>query len=128
MRNDSDSPIDLSALDPARDGASFDRRAALLAREAMDARDRLRALSGRQSSGISTTLASWARPTLLAAGIIFSIALSAVVRAAASPSPRSTVSAAEAMGLPRRLTDILHSSAQPSLTELDVALAAAAVP
>jgi hypothetical protein len=128
MTDDSNNPIDLSALDPMSDRTSFDRRVALVAREAMDARDRLRTLARHESSGIIAALTSWARPTLLAAGVIFAIALSAVVRAAAVPSPNVSVSAADAMGLPRRLTDILHSTAQPSLTDLDVALAAAAAP
>ena len=126
MNNDSDSPIDLAALDPLPDRASFDRRAALVAREAMNARERLRTLSRQESTGIVSTLTSWARPTLLAAGIIFAIALTTMVRTAGSSSSNTTVSAADAMGLPRSLTTILHSTAQPSLTELDVALSAAA--
>lgn len=126
MHNDSGNPIDLSSLDPLRDRASFDQHAARIVREAMDGREQSRILSRRESAGIVSTLTSWARPTLLAAGIVFAIALTTVMRTVESPSSNTTVSAADAMGLPRRLTNILHSTAQPSLTELDVALSAAA--
>ena len=95
----------------------------------MDARRRLSRASFADGSDIVGALVSWARPTLLAAGILLAIALAAVARGTtATPTSTQTVSAADAMGLPRRLTDILHSTAQPSLTALDVALAAAASP
>ena len=128
MPNDTHDPIDFSALDPLRDREAFDARVALVARDAMDARTR-RDQASAESSSIVSALVSWARPTVLAAGIVLAIALSAVASGtAAPPASTPTVSAAEAMGLPRRLTEILHSTAQPSLTALDVALAASASP
>lgn len=137
MRNDSDNPIDFSALDPLRDRESFAGRAARVADDAMEARHRAllpsapsaisRAGAHAETSDIVIALMSWARPTVLAAGILVAIALSAVLRSN-TPRSTSTVSAADAMGLPRRLTDILHSTAAPSLTELGTALAAASAP
>ncbi len=127
MHNDSDDPIDLLALDPVRDRAAFAARAARVTTHAMDARDRSRASAHTEASGTVIALMAWARPTVLAAGILVAIALSALVRSTAPPSA-ATVSAADAMGLPRRLTDILRSTAAPSLTELDIALAAAGAP
>jgi hypothetical protein len=127
MHNDSDDLIDLSALDPLHDRGSFEAHAARIAGHAMDARDGSRAAARAEASSIVIALMSLARPTVLAAGILVAIALSAVVRSTTPPSA-STVSAADAMGLPRRLTDILHSTAAPSLTELEVALAAAGSP
>lgn len=123
MHNDSHEPIDLSALDPVRDRASLDIRIAQIASHAMDARQRSDAA---ELEGIVMALMAWARPTVLAAGILLAIALTAVVRTSASPSTTSNISAADAMGLPRPLIDILHSTAPPSLAQIDLALAAAA--
>lgn len=127
MHNDSDDPIDFSALDPLRDRESFAARAARVADHAMAARNWSTAGAHAEVTGIVSALKSWARPTVLAAGILVAIALSAVVRST-TPRSMSTVSAADAMGLPRRLTDILRSTAAPSLTELGSALAAAGAP
>ncbi|HEY2376076.1 MAG TPA: hypothetical protein VGH98_08890 [Gemmatimonadaceae bacterium] len=128
MLNDSrpDDRIDLSVLDPLRDDGrgSLDARAAIIARDAMDARQRLLAARSVERTSVVSALMTYALPTMLAAGLILAVALSAVVRTPAAAVRQ--VSAAEAMGIPRRLTDILQSTGTPSLVELGAALSVSA--
>jgi acyl-CoA reductase-like NAD-dependent aldehyde dehydrogenase len=114
--------FDLSALDPSRDSA-FEARVTRVASDAMDAREQLRAAARAEPSGIVSALTSWTRPTVLAAGILLAIALGILVRTQGA-APVAPVSSSDALGLPGPLLDILHSTRQPSLVELDVALAA----
>lgn len=113
--------FDLSALDPSRDSA-FEARVTRVASDAMDAREQLRAAAWAEPSGVVSALTSWARPTMLAAGILLAIALGTLVRTSGSAAVAPASS--DALGLPGPLLDILHSTRQPSLVELDVALAA----
>jgi hypothetical protein len=125
-----DDSIDLSALDPFASGTGLDERASAIARDAMDARQR--ALAGRfaERTNIASTLIGWSIPTLFAAGLIFAVAFSTVARArrGASSAAVRSVSAAEVMGIPRPLTDLLHSSTTPSVADLGVALNGTSAP
>lgn len=120
-----DDPLDLSALDPFHDGASVDARARTIAAEAMDARARLTTSAVTEGPSIVRALMFYSAPTMIAAALILAAALSTLARTAPRPSTIRQVSAADAMGIPRRLSDILHSSGTPSLIDLEVALDAA---
>ena len=117
-----DDLIDLSALDPFASGAGIDERASAIARDAMDARRRALAGGFVERTSIASTLIDWSIPTLLAAGLVFAVALSTVARARTSSAAVRPVSAADVMGIPRPLTDLLRSPTTPSLVELRVAL------
>jgi hypothetical protein len=116
-----DDLIDLSALDPFASGAGIHERASAIARDAMDARRR--PLAGRfvERTSIASALIDWSIPTLIAAGLVFAVALSTVARARTSSAAVRPVSAADVMGIPRRLTDLLRSPTTPSLVDLGVA-------
>ena len=124
MPNDSprDDRIDLSALDLFGDGSSLDARAALIARDAMDARQRLLASQAAERTTIVGALMNYSLQTVVAAGVVLALALSAVARAPMPAASVHQVSAADAMGIPRPLADILHSARTPSLADLGVAL------
>jgi len=113
-----DERIDLSPLDPTRE-PRFDGIAAGIARDAMAARaDRPGA-----RADILGVISGWMRPALLAAGLILAIAIPALARLRASSlAPAQYAPATEVMGIPRELTDLLHSSRTPSLAELHDAL------
>jgi len=113
-----DDLIDLSALDPFASGTGIDERASAIARDAMDAR----------RTSIARTLIGWSIPTLLAAGLVFALALSTVARVRTSSATVRSVSAADAMGIPRPLTDLLHSPTPPSLVDLGFALNGTSAP
>jgi len=122
MPNESDH-MDLSALDPTGD-AAFDARVARIASDAMDARARSATAALREPVGVLSTLTAWARPTVLAAGILLAIALTAVARTAAPASP-ATASGDDELLMPRSIAEILHSTTPPSVVELGLALSAA---
>ncbi|HKW09283.1 MAG TPA: hypothetical protein VJO33_02825 [Gemmatimonadaceae bacterium] len=120
--------IDLSALDPFASGTGIDARASAIARDAMDARRRALARRFVERTSIASTLIDWSIPTLLAAGLVFAVALSTVARVRTSSAAVRSVSAADAMGIPRRLTDLLRSPTTPSLVDLGVALDGTSAP
>ena len=122
MPNESDH-IDFSALDPTRE-AAFDAHVARIASDAMDARARSATTASAEPVGVLSILTVWARPTVLAAGILLAIALTAVVRSTA-PSLPATAARDDEMLMPRSLAEILHSTTPPSVVELGVALSAA---
>src|SRR5690349_6489622 len=130
MPNDSrdEDFIDLSALDPFASGTGLDERASAIARDAMDVRRR--ALAGRfvERTSIASTLIGWSIPTLLAAALVFAVAVSTVARVRTSSAAVRPVSAADVMGIPRPLTDLLRSPATPSLVDLGVALNGTSAP
>jgi len=118
MRDDA---IDLSPLDPARDAAHFDAVTRSIVHDAMAARARRHIPNERAEAGIVRALVAWSVPALVAAAVILAVALPTVRGAWRSDAVRS-VSAAEAMGIPRGLSELLHSDTTPSLNELHEAL------
>ena len=126
-QHDEDS-LDLSALDPFASAKGLDERASAIARDAMDARQRAFAARSSERTSVASTLIGWSIPTLLAAGLIFAVAFSTVARAPASTAAVRQVSAADVMGIPRPLTDLLRSPTTPSLVDLGVALNGTSAP
>ena len=128
-QHDEDS-LDLSALDPFATGTGIDERASAIARDAMDARQRAFANRFSERTSIASTLVGWSIPTLLAAGLIFAVAFSTVARAGggASSAAARSVSAADVMGIPRPLTDLLRSQTTPSVVDLGFALNGTSAP
>ena len=119
MRDDA---IDLSPLDPARDAARFDALTKSGARDAMAARARRQMPNERTGAGLVHALVAWSMPALIAAAVILAIALPTVRVAWRSETVVRNVSAADAMGIPRGLSELLHSDTTPSLNELHEAL------
>lgn len=117
-----DEIVDLSALDPFADGDSIDARASRIARDAMDARRHVLASRRSEQPSIVSTLLGWSIPTMLAAGLVLAVALSTVARTRSSRATVRQVSAADVMGIPPRLTDLLRSTSTPSLADLGAAL------
>jgi hypothetical protein len=115
-----DLPIDLSSLDPTRDRARLDALARAISQDAMAARAR----RSSRPTDLLSELAGWMRPALAAAAIVLTAAVStlAVTR---RPATRSVASAADVLGIPRELMDLLHSTRTPSLMQIDEALASA---
>jgi hypothetical protein len=75
---------------------------------------------------VFTNLASWSLPALLAAGLVLSVAIPALMSARTRPSTNAPrASATEVLGIPRELTDLLSSRRPVSLTDLHAALASA---
>ena len=112
-----DESIDLSPLDPMRDGARFDAAVAVIARDAVLARARRVA----ERSSVFGDIALWFRPALLAAGVVLAFAVPALARHRASEATQPA-SATEVLGIPTRFTELLHSPRTPSLGELHAAL------
>ena len=111
-----DEPLNLEALRPGIDAARFDAIVGTIVQDAMAAR------SNRAPHGIARELLAWARPALLAAAIVLAIALPAVALTSsyrrASVARATPLPATDALGIPRQLAVILHSSRDPSLAEL----------
>jgi len=120
MRDDA---IDLSPLDPTRDAAHFDAVTRSIAHDAMAARARRQMPNERTEAGIIRALVAWSVPALVAAAVILAVALP-TVRGAwhGEAAVGRNVSAADAMGIPRGLSELLHSDTTPSLNELHEAL------
>jgi anti-sigma factor RsiW len=120
MRDDA---IDLSPLDPSRDAAHFDAVTRSIAHDAMAARARRQMPNERTEAGIIRALVAWSVPALVAAAVILAVALP-TVRGAwhGEAAVGRNVSAADAMGIPRGLSELLHSDTTPSLNELHEAL------
>lgn len=115
-----DERIDFSSIDPTQD-REFADIAGAIARDAMAAR----VAAAAPRSDLVASLLSWMRPALVAAAIVLAIAIPALERIGRPTSvPPRPVSATEIMGIPRALTDLLHSSSAPTITELHDALAA----
>src|SRR5437868_5115670 len=96
-----DSPPDLSPLDPTRDHSAFDARVAAIVREAAHvARD------GRDSTSVAM-LAAWTRPALAAAAALVALALPPLIRH--RPEPARAISTAEILGVPRPLIELATS-------------------
>jgi hypothetical protein len=117
-----DESVDLSALDPTRDSARFNATVRAIASAAMDAR------SGRaiKRPDVFTHLASWSLPALLAAGLVLSVAIPALMSARTRSSTNAQrASATEVLGIPRELTELLSSRRPVSLADLHAALASA---
>ena len=120
MRDDA---IDLSPLDPARDAARFDAITRSVARDAMAARTRRPMHDERAGAGIVHALVAWSVPALVAAAVVLAIAVPTVRGAwRGEAAVGRNVSAADAMGIPRALSELLHSDTTPSLNELHEAL------
>ena len=120
MRDDA---IDLSPLDPARDAARFDAVTRSVARDAMAARARRHMPNERAGAGVVRALVAWSVPALVAAAVILAVALPTVRGAwRGEAAVGRNVSAADAMGIPRGLSELLHSDTTPSLNELHEAL------
>ena len=113
-----DERIDLSSLDPTRE-PRFSAVAGSIARDAMAAR----AARAGVGSDVLGSIAAWMRPALLAAGIILAIAIPALARLRAPIAPVERASAMDVLGIPRELTELLHSTEAPTLAELHDALA-----
>jgi hypothetical protein len=115
-----DESVDLSALDPTRDSARFNATVRAIARAAMDARS-ARAI---ERADVFTDLASWSLPALLAAGLVLSVSIPALMSARTPWSTNAQrASATEVLGIPRELTELLSSRRPVSLTDLHAALA-----
>jgi len=114
--------VDLSPLDPTLDRAGVDARIATITRDAMAARARLVV----ERPDIFVALTTWARPALLAAGLILAVAVPALTRLRAGEHNAVTlVSAADALGIPAQVSDLLRTTRTPSLAELHAALGTA---
>ena len=103
-----DRPLDLTPLDPLRD-PRFDARVNAIVREAFAAR--------RQS--VLAVVGGWTRPMLIAAALALAVLLPALTRRAV----QRPVSAAEILGVPSTLVDLVASTAHPSLEDIAEALA-----
>jgi hypothetical protein len=117
-----DGPIDLSALDPTRNTARFNAVAARISREAMNARARRLA----SPPSVLVDLVAWARPALVAAAIVLAVAIPTLARGRATEH-RTPATAADVMGIPPELMNLVQSPRTPSLFQIDAALASVAV-
>jgi hypothetical protein len=108
-----DSPLDLSPLDPARDRSAFDARVAAIVREAVHV------APGRDSTPLAM-LAAWTRPALAAAAALVALALPSLIRQ--RPQPARAISTAEILGVPRPLIESATSSTPPGVVDLVDAL------
>ena len=106
--------IDLSPIDPMREMARFDAITAELAREAARAID-----LNRSRDDVFDGIVRWWPAPLVAAALV--LAIIPLSRPAEAPDTTSA-SAAEVLGIPRALSDVLHSNQTPSLSELRAAL------
>jgi len=109
-----DSPLDLSPLDPTRDRVAFDARVAAIARDAVQV-----AHAGRDTTPL-TMLAAWTRPALAAAAALVALALPPLLRD--RPLPARAISTAEILGVPRPLIELATSSTPPGVVDLVDAL------
>ena len=109
-----DSPLDLSALDPTHDRVAFDARVAAIARDAAQV-----ARAGRDSTPLAI-LAAWMRPALAAAAALVALALPPLIRD--RPLPARSISTAEILGVPRPLIELATSSTLPGVLDLVDAL------
>lgn len=116
--------IDLSALDPARDQARFDSVARAIARDAMAARADAPAERAERADILAVVVA-WARPVLVAAGVVVALAIPALAHFRSGAAEHRAASAADVLGIPPELNDLLQSTRTPSLEELRVALGSA---
>jgi hypothetical protein len=108
-----DDRLDLNALRPSADAARVETRFNAITRDAMAARARR-----APHIGVARALATSARPALLAAAIVLAVAiptLALTYRMAPTPAPLPPT---DALGIPRPLALILHSTHEPSLSEL----------
>lgn len=108
-----DSPLDLSPLDPTRDRAAFDARVLAIARDAAK-------IARAPESTPLSTLASWTRPALAAAAVLIALALPPLVRGRSQPA--RPVTTADVLGVPRSLVELAASSTAPGVVDLAEAL------
>jgi len=109
-----DDRLDLDALRPSSDPARLEARISAITRDAMAARARR-----APRIGVARALATSARPALLAAAIVLAVAIPtlALTYRMQAPTP-APLPATDALGIPRLLALILHSTRDPSLSEL----------
>ena len=115
-------PVDLRALDPARDSAHLVALVGAITADAMAAR---RAAAER--AGVLAELAGWSRPALAAAALVLAVSLPTLWRARAHPAP-APLPSTDTMGIPRELALILHSPRTPTIAELHEAVLGASAP
>lgn len=105
--------VDLSALDPEGDPATFDATVQSIAGEAMAMRARSRAAA----QGALASLVAWSRPMLAAAVVVLIVSGSAIAllpgRSASAPA-----SLVEAAGVPAPLVDLATSNRALTANEL----------
>ncbi len=116
----SDDPLDLSALRPDTDSARFDAMVGRIARDAMAARG----IGTRRAprAGVARELAARSRTALLAAAIVLAAAIPTFAITYSSRPVPPRLPATDALGIPRQLALILHSTRDPSLAELHAAV------
>jgi hypothetical protein len=115
-------PVDLRALDPARDLARFDALVGAITVDAMAARG-----AAAEQAGVFAALAGWSRPALGAASLVLAVSLPTLWRASAHTAP-ATLPRTDTMGIPRELALILHSSRPPTIAELHEAVFGTSAP
>lgn len=106
-----DSPLDLSPLDPLRDEHALDARIAAIARDAMIP----------PPADLFSELASWARPALAAAAVIAAVAAYPLFRQRPIARPVTT---AEILGVPTAVVELARSNTPPGVIDLAEALSA----
>jgi hypothetical protein len=107
------SRIDLTAVDPTRDGARFDAIVRSIAVQAMAERARER----EGLWALLTPVVAWTRPMLAAAAVILIVAGSALV-AVPAPAVAAPGSLAESAGVPAVLVDLATNGRAVTASEL----------
>lgn len=107
----SDDPLDLSPLDPTRD-PQFELRVRAIVGEAMRTRRR----------PVTSVIASWALPALVAATVAAVVPVTVLLRPPAQRAPTT----AEILGVPSTLVQLVSRTPQPSLEDIAVAVGAGA--
>lgn len=120
-------PVDLSPLDPFRDGERFDRLVQRIMDRAASELDRRAA----RDASIAAVLAGWARPALAAAAVIAVLATASV--GALDPLGPSAQTAdvdavADAFDLPAPLAGWLADDGPPSVSALIAAAEGGQIP
>ena len=109
----SDDPLDLSPLDPTRD-PHFGERVRSIVKKGMRARRR----------SVTSVIASWAVPALVAATLVAAVPVTVLV---GRPAERQAPTTAEILGVPSALVHLVTRTPQPSLEDLAVAVGAGGV-
>jgi hypothetical protein len=118
--------VDLTLLDPAREGARFDALALSIANEAFAARAAraggLAAAAGqplrsRRDTGTLALMVAWSRPALIAASLILAVAIATLV-AVPAPAGAAPTSLAESAGIPATLVEWSTTTRKPNAAEL----------
>jgi hypothetical protein len=117
--------VNLTLLDPVREGARFDALARSIASEAMSIRAAGATGPGRADSrrrvpreaGALALMVAWSRPALIAASVILAVAIATLV-AVPAPAAAAPTSLAESAGIPAPLVEWSTTARKPNAAEL----------